>query len=486
MRTRLCALLVVIAAPLVLAACGGGGGEKKQAAGGGAVPAGADYVPSSAVGFVSVNSDTESSQWKDLRSVLAKFPAEDELIARLQQELAKQQVDLRNEVLPAVGPEVAIGVLSYQGGQNATAVGLTRPKDRGKAEALFRKIAKDGSAVFKQIGDWLAASDSQSAVDAADTAHGGTSLADDSAFKEAMGDLPADALVKLWFDGEALTRQAQSRTGGRGSIPGFGRLLSLAAALAAKGDGASITAVAKTDQPIKFQQYASKLVSQVPAGVLAYLSVRGIDELINNLAGIPAVKQRIGELEGQLGVTLAELAPLFAGEGALYVRQGVPLPEVTLVLEQADTAAAQATADKLFTRLAPALQAQQTTTTISGASVKQLRTQNFSIYYGTFDGKLVVTTATTGVSGLREDGQKLDGDSLFTEAKGAAGMPDETAGFLYLNLKDAVPLVVNLVQSSGTNVDAVVRENLEPLKSLVLFETIDGAKVSVSGFLGVE
>ena len=488
MQIRFGAVFLALFVVLVAAACGGGGGDKKApSVTGGSTPAGADYVPNAAVGFVSIVTDSNSDQWKAGRELLGKFPGKDRLIASIQQAFAKQQLDYAKDVEPAVGAEVAIGLLGLQG-TDGQVIGLTQPDDPTALEALLGKLSQGGTkTVFKRIGEWTAASDAQSALDASAAAKSGSSLVDDTGLAEAMTDLPADAIARLWFDGAALTSAAKSRTGGTGSLPGYGRLVSVAAALGVKSDGTTITGVVKTDKDISaVKKYSSKLLSQVPAGVLAYLSFASLDDAINAIAAVPSVKQQLAQIEAQLGVTLAELAPLFAGEGAIYVRQGVPIPEITIVLEQSNEASARTTVDKLFTRVAPALQGKVTSATVSGVSLKQIKGQNFSIYYGVFDGKLVITDATTGVTGLRDSGQKLADDALFTEAKDAAGMPDETAGFLYVNLKDAIPLIENLLTSFGSSIDPAVQQNLDPLKSFLLFASVDGPKATFSGFVGVE
>jgi uncharacterized protein DUF3352 len=490
MRTRLGVALLALLALLLVAACGGGGGSAKTpSAGGGSIPAGADFAPASAVGFVSAVTDADSSQWKAADDLLDKFPGRAQLIAQVEQALAKQQLNFERDIDPALGAEADLGILHFQG-ESGNVVGLTQPDDESKLEALLRKLAQgdEKPPVFRRLGDWTAVSDDQAVLDAAASAHAGTSLADAAMFKEAMGDLPGDALLRLWLDGPAITQQARQSTGGTGSLPGFGKLLSLAAAVTARSNGVAVSAVVKNDQAITAaKQYSSKLVSEVPAGALAYLSFSGLDRVINAIAGLPAVQRQLKDLEAQIGVSLAELTPLFAGEGALYVRQGIPLPEVTIVLEQANEAAARTTADKLFARLARALSGQVMTTTVSGVAAKQIKTENFSIYYAVFDGKLVVTDATTGISGLRDSGQKLTDDSVFNDARDAAGMPDETAGFLYVNLKDAIPLIENAISSfGGSEIDPTVRQNLDPLKSFLLYATVEGPKATIAGFVGVD
>jgi hypothetical protein len=491
MRTRVGALLLCLLAVLVVAACGGsggGGGSKSASASGGSVPDGADFVPSSAPGFVYLATDPNGSQWKAANDLLQKFPGRAQLLSMIQQKLAKQKLNYETDIKPALGPETDLGILKLQG-QLGRYLGVAKPNDEAKFLALLDKLSTSGTKlVHRKIDDWTVVSDTQTALDASAAAHSGTSLKDNSLFTDGMNALPGDALAKAWFNGAAVTNVAKSKTGtgGAGTLAGFGNLLWVAASAEAQADGLTVHAIAKSDKDVPLANYSSDLVKQVPAGVLAYLSFKGLDGVIRSLADNPAVQKQLGSIEQSLGVTLADLAPLFAGEGALYVRQGIPLPEITLTLEVSDEAAARSTADKLFTRLAPALGGEISTTTVAGVQVKQIRTSSISLYYGVFDGKLVVTDSTTGIAGLKDTGAKLADDSLFKDAKDAAGMPDSTAGFLYVNLKDAIPLIENLVTAQGGTISPTVQQNLEPLNTALVYGSVNGQQAELTGFVGVK
>jgi len=487
MRTRVGALFLSLLAAVLVAACGGGGGGKSSGTGGGgSTPAGADYVPASAPGFVFLATDTGGGQWKAADGLLKKFPGRAQLIQAIEKSLAKQRLDYETDIKPALGPETDVGILKLRG-STGQAVAIAKPQDENTFVALLDKLdSSTTKSVHRRIGGWTVASDAQAALDAAAAAHNGRSLQDNALFKEAMGDLPGDAIAKLWFNGASLSGLARSRAGGTGSLPGFGKLLSLAAALQAQSKGIFVTGVAKSTKSLPVTQYTSELAKQVPAGVLAYLSFKGLDKAIRMIADVPAVKKQLATIERQLGVTIEEVAPLFAREGALYVRQGIPLPEISLVLQESDEAAARATADKLFARLAAALHGELTATNVAGVAVKQIKTSSVSLYYGVFDGKLVVSDSTTSITGLKDTGDKFADDSLFKDAKDTAGMPDSTAGFLYVNLKDTIPIIENLATSTGGTVPPVVQQNLEPLRSLLFYSTVDGPKATFAGFVGIQ
>ena len=125
----------------------------------------------------------------------------------------------------------------------------------------------------------------------------------------------------------------------------------------------------------------------------------------------------------------------------LYVRPGFLIPEVTLVTQVDDEQAAVATVDKIVKALAEYLPAAQhvNEVEIDGIDAKEVAVSPpVSVYYAAFDGHLVVTTSRDGIAQLRQDGDRLADDSSFKDALEQAGMPDETAGFAYVNLHDAI------------------------------------------------
>jgi hypothetical protein len=214
-----------------------------------------------------------------------------------------------------------------------------------------------------------------------------------------------------------------------------------------------------------------------------------------DLAGLSAAFADFARLvrPGGFVVTCADnpgtraLADLLRGEGAFYVRAGSPFPEVTLALTVENEQQAMARIDGLAQRLgafggggAP------TATKIGDVDAKRLTLQNFAVYYAAFDGKLVITSATTGISELGEGGDKLTDDAAFTEAKEAAGMPDETAGFVYVNIEDAIPLLENFAQTAGEPLPNEARSNAEPLRSALFYATAEKGKATVKGFLRIE
>jgi hypothetical protein len=270
----------------------------------------------------------------------------------------------------------------------------------------------------------------------------------------------------------------------------LGNLQSLAGNVVATGDGLGLHVVERgTDTPFG-ETYSAKLPDEVPAGVLLYLSFNHLDQTLKRILSSSSLQQYTGLLQATLGISIDDIAALFAGEGALYVRPGTLIPEVTLVVEQADEQKAESTLDKLVAALtlASGSKSQQPQKVdVDGVSATKVAVgSNFALYYAVFDGKLVVTDSTTGISGLKDSGPKLSSDQGFKDAKSAASMPDQTGGFLYVDLKDAIPAIENIAQVAGQSLPTDVISNLTPLRSFLIYTAKDGDKLSADGFLTID
>jgi Protein of unknown function (DUF3352) len=474
-RTVLASLVLVLS----LAACGGDGD------GGSATSTGTDsaasVVPASATGFVSINTDRESDQWKQLEELAGKFPGKDRLVDMISDELADEDVDLERDIEPAVGPEVALVFL----GSADEAVILTQPDDQAALDALLAK--GDEPSVKEEIGKWTAIAETQAELDAFKTAAEGAKLADDDAFQEAVGELPDEALVKAYGAGEGLMKALESSAGtSAGLMEGQGELTSVAAALEALDNGLKLAGSAQTDGLMGHEAYEPELLERIPSGALAVISFADLDENVSQLGSQQAARQFLPQIEQTLGITLDELAALVAGESALYVRQGSPIPEITLLAEPADEQQAVATLDKLAQR-ASALggDADVGTTEVDGVQAKFVQVQGVRILYAAFDGMLVVTSGQRAIQEIRSDDDKLADDEAFSSAKEAAGMEDSTSGFMYVNLRDAIPLLQGFAGLAGEEVPPDVSSNLDPLDSLLVDSAKEGDELRFSAFLGL-
>jgi len=489
--------LIGVGAAVALLAAGCGGSTNAGASSSG----GAEIVPSSAAAYVSVDSDLSSGQWKAVDGLLSKFPDRDKLLTQLRQSFEKEvKVSWENDVKPALGSEIDVAVLNLE--QGADAVGLTQPKDTGAFDDLVKKINAQAKTPSDKVyvidyKDWKVFSDSQAKLDTfKQEADAGSALADDATFKEAMGKLADEALVKAYANGAKVTTavmkafsqlapgQQQNRT----------KLVWAAAQALAENDGIRVDAHFKTEgAKIKAPTYKAKLLDEVPSGALLYLSFNGqslgnqalrtqLEQGVNGGAGaaVPGVKQLLPLLE--------RLGALFRHENALYVRTGSPIPEITILAEPDSPQQGIAAIDKLVARLAAMAGAPIKPRPIAIGTVhaKEINLGRFSIYYGAEGDKLVITDQQQAFQDLLGSGAKLSADPTFKEAVSASGMPGETNGFFYVNLKDSIPLVESLAQLGGSTVPPDVSANLRPLRTFVLWVGSGENLTSLSLFLEVK
>jgi hypothetical protein len=181
---------------------------------------------------------------------------------------------------------------------------------------------------------------------------------------------------------------------------------------------------------------------------------------------------------------LGRLGGLLGHENALYVRPGVGIPEVTLVTQPDAPAQGMATLDQLVAGIGIAGAAKPVT--IGTTKAKMIDLGRISIYYGVAGGKLLVTNQQQAFQDLTSGGSKLSGDATYKEALAAAAMPAATNGFLYVNLKDSVPLIETLAGLGGSQIPADVGANLRPLRTAVAWATAGDNEGSLSVFLEIK
>ena len=95
---------------------------------------------------------------------------------------------------------------------------------------------------------------------------------------------------------------------------------------------------------------------------------------------------------------------------------------------------------------------------------------------------------TSGASGIADygSGDHLADSADFKEAKDVAGMPDSTGGVIYLDLKDALPLLEGLASLSGQSLPSSTTENLRPLRSFLAWSNSSGETRTFDAFLEIK
>jgi hypothetical protein len=471
---------------LVGAGCGGGG-AKTSAAG----ESGAKLVRSDVLAFVAIDSDLGSSQWQALDDLAQKFPGRERVLTRIKQGLAQHNLDYDSDLKPALGPEVDVAVAAGADLGSSSVVLLTKPDDVDNFKQLVKRLNASSSsghtAVYREVDGWYAVAESEAELNSV-LKSGGGSLADDATFNDALDELPGDALVKAYVDGAqvAATVKEAARQGGHSFDPsslGLDKLDFITASVSAENDGVRVRAASRGagTKTLGPGDYSSKLLEDVPGDAIALLAFRGgISDQLKQLRSNPMFARQLQQLEAALGVTLDQALGLLSNEVALYVRPGLAIPEITLVLEPKDQAAALATIDKVATRLATLGGAK-----VTGGAVKTIDLGQFQIHYGGTGGKVVVTSGTNAIAELGS-GSKLPDSADFKQAKDAAGLPDSNGGFLYLDLKDSIPLLETLAGLTGNAPSSEVTENLRPLRSFLAWAAGSGDTRTFDAFLEIK
>jgi len=479
--TRLKTLTLGLLAAMALLAAGCGGATNAGSGGSGAA-----LVSPNAVAFVSVDSDLGSSQWKRLDALSKKFPGRDLLLQKIDHELAKDGVDFKNDVEPGLGPEVDFAFVPAETGKHVAVVGLTKPDDAGKFKDLVKKLnASETSGqqeVYREVDGWYVVGDTQAQIDQA-LKSGDKSLSDESAYNDALGTLPSDALAKAYVNGPQLAKLIHEYGQGSGSgltaaAPGLEKLDFVSAALTAESDGLRVLGAVQGSGAGDFVgsgDYTSKLIGEVPSDALAFLTFRSAQGIGSALGSAEA------PLEYGLGVSVDELVQLFANETALYVRPGAVIPEITLLLQPKNTDTALATLDKLAARIARASGG-----TLKRGTQRTIDFGEFAVHYGAKDGKVVVTSAPGGVAQVGNPSERLTESADFNEAKSAAGLPDSNGGYVYIDLKNAIPLIEGFAGIAGSNLPPTVTENLRPLRSFLAWSAGSGNKRTFDVFLEIK
>lgn len=455
MRSRFVLAAGVIATvAFVAAGCGGGGGAAAGAAGGAAAVAPADSVM-----FVALDSDLGSSQWQAVDGLFQKLPAHDALLTQLRTSLEqKSGVSWANDVKPALGAELDVAVVPVDG--KPQSVVLTQPADPAKLQALVAKLRSASASstsdiVSAPVGDWTAIAESPAALDAVS---GATShLADDTVYQEAAAKLSGDALATAYANGS----EARSLVTSLGGTVDTGEQLTWASAdVVASGDGLRVKGYVRSEGGTPSQAYDAALLHQIPSGQLAVADFQAGPE-----GTVPATAKPLVAALGKVGAALG-------GETAVYVSPGAPLPAVTLVTQPSDP---QAVLDGLHAALA------QAGSTLGGAKQGGLDLgsilSGLVLSHAMVGSNLVVSTSQQQVDAFKGSGQKLADDGSFQEAQSASGMPAQTSGFVYVNLKDALASAQALASLAGAKVPG---GDLSALRTLTAYGS--GSTGGISSF----
>jgi hypothetical protein len=453
MRVRLAGVAVVA---VLAAGCGGGGGSAASDAD--------SLVPGDALAFATIDTDTSSGQVASALKILKKFPIEPRAEQQLRASITQSGVDF-NALTSSAGSEVDIAVIKVNG--QPQTVGLAKPSDEKAFDAQLDK----SSAKHTTMKGWTVFADNQATLDAF-TKQSGSSIADDPAYQAATKTIPADgdAVARFYASSAGAQTALGAATSGlgqsAGSLNSFAAANWVAGSLASE-DGAFKLEVHARSKSAKTIPSGNALADKIPAGSILALALQG------GGTTVPAsAQEQLSVLGQQIGVDLPALVSALNGPVIAYVRPGIPLPEVTIAARPAQPRPAAAAIGALLARFANG--AQPVPTQVDGGTLSKLDLGPIALYFGVNDGQLVVTDSSNALAELKGSVGRLSGDAVFKEAKEGAGMSDSSQGFMYVDIKDALPALSGFAQLATQNLPPAAENNLRPLRSALLFGSTEG------------
>jgi hypothetical protein len=476
------ALALFAALALLAAGCGG----KQQAAGSSSA---APLVSADVLAFGGIDTDFGSSQWKQLDALSKKFPGRDKAIESIKKDIAGEGVDFDKDIKPALGPELDYAVAAGSTVNDTAAVGLLQPADEGKFKDLVDKqnqAQPDSKTVYRKLADgWYALGDTQADIDRVLKGEG-AALSGESLYKDAVAKQPSDAVARVYVNGPELGKLVQKAIEARGNgtadstTTALQNLDFISAAVSAEDDGVRLhgaTQGSGSGSILGGGDYTSTLLDETPSDAFAFLTFKGGGNLGSSLGSLST------PFESALGVSVQDLLALFENESGLYVRPGAVIPELAAFLGPSDTTKGMETLTKLAGHIAVSSGA----TLRGGANEKTLSfgTQ-FELHFGVKDGKIVITNSPGGIGQVGSPSESLVHSADFQEAAKAADLKIANSGLLYLDLKNAIPLIEGFAGLSGTKIPTEVSENLRPLRSFLSWSAGSGDSRTFDAFLEIK
>ena len=378
--------------------------------------------------FVAIDSDLRSEEWQDVDELLRKFPGRQRFLTLVQDELRAEELEWERDLDPAVGAEVDVAVAGTTS-EDVVVDALTRPDDPAALERLVEK--EDPPLVLRELGDgWHAVAEKQADFDRVLAADGAETLDDSDSYDEAMGKLEDDAR-RQGLPPRAVAREA---------VPGGGHRRAAAEELA-RPRRDRVRPQQRCPRRVTASSWsASGAAPAMPPSTRASCSIASRQACSRSRRSRAArsvasgtrrrgprhERSRSSSSRSSSGSRSATSSRLLEGEVALYVREGAPIPEATLVAEAADEAEAKRVVDDVVDALEPD---QKGSADSDGVAVTTASFEGFTIRYGTFRRTPSSSRASrNGIRDFRDDGDRLDDDPDYEDASEAAGDAGRPAG----------------------------------------------------------
>lgn len=422
-------------------------------------------VPAGTLVAVDVSTDRSRDAVKRADALARRFPS----FARLRTTVLRGLAvgGSTQQIGAWLGGEATLALLDSQSGTAGSLLVLAVGDDakahafvargaqgRGPSETYHGILLRPyGTSTAAFAGRRLLIGQPETVRAAIDVAQGrARSLASDPTFRRVTSGLPADRAAEAYATAGGVRRALAPATGVLGLL---GTLLdrpalrATALSVSADAPGALVTirSLASGGSASSFAEFRPALVGALPAGVLAYLGVKGIDRAAGRLlaaasgtgaasgiAQLVAVAQK--QLAGARNARVRNdlLAPL-RGETAVVLTSHAPAPILSIVARTSDEARTRAAIARVAPVLRDALRdAHLSTTKVAGATVTTLRAGTaIELDAAVFDGRLVLSTSPDGIAAFRAGKGALAGSEAFKSVTGTPGRAVSSLLFLDFN-----------------------------------------------------
>jgi len=326
---------------------------------------------------------------------------------------------------------------------------------------------------------------------------------------DALGKLPDQVLMQAYLDIGTLIKQGTASSEQLQSLQTLGLSPDMAMAFSLSAQPASLSMKgvligANSELLAASPAFAPTLTEKVPGDAVAYVGFQNLSGTVQRVIDTlgqtnPDVQKQLQAAAGQIplllgGATLDDLKALGEGEHAVVVSKGAAAPVGSILLQVKDGAQAKKALDGLANAL-PLVAGQIRSgadvpawkpVTEAGNEGRQLPLDpRFGVVYGVKDNLAVVGTQPSSLGLLNTPVTSLAKDADFVAA--VAGMPDEVTSLAWVDVQGAVEVADSLGAFKNADENAQkVRENLGPLKSLVMWSTVEDGTPTVEAFLAIK
>ncbi len=478
------AVLAIVGSALVATGCGSGSGATSAAKSSAAL----DFVPKSAIGYVTVDTDFGGDNWDQFSSLATALDPD---FKSVEDQVAKStsndedDVDYAKDIDPWLGKNAGAALLDVKSDEAADFFVWAEVSDKAAFEKFAKKRDFEKGAKVGDFQSWKNADDEDMVIGVSDDLailttdsamlktivnYDGDSITDADGVEDAIDEVDGDALGTLVINGAGL-RAAAKNDDDLKQIADLDQLKdfkSFAMSMGVQDDGFRVDGHAISDGDDKLKNTEHPVFEDMPANTLLAISGNDLGGQLSAAADAAGkdsadTQQMLGQATALLGVTMDELADTLDGEFVLGVSAddaglgslatgvagaagGGGLSSVdptsllsagTIMLAFEETGDTSKTLGKIVTSVGGLLGGSTTaaaagkTSTVGKFTLRQLSLGGIPL---TEASTKDLAAVSIGVSPFASWGKDTLGDSdAFQDAWKAADAPDETWGTMWLD-----------------------------------------------------